>query len=76
MPADKGEAVARGLGLGAVSEAEFIADLARHGLNFETLRAEVTRELRVEAVLEAVSARVAPVSNLEAETFYHMSARV
>lgn len=54
------------------SETEFIADLARHGLNRETLRAEVTRELRVEAVLEAVSARIAPVSNLEAEIFYHI----
>ncbi|NSL55111.1 nitrogen fixation protein NifM [Uliginosibacterium aquaticum] len=54
------------------NEAEFVCDLARFGLSEQSLRAEVERELRVEAVLEMVSAKVAPVSNMEVELFYHL----
>lgn len=69
------QAVARSLGeisgrFG--SEAEFVCDLARHGLSLQALRGEIERELRVEAVLEMVSARVPPVSNLEVELFYRL----
>ncbi|GAB2879883.1 hypothetical protein GCM10027046_04860 [Uliginosibacterium flavum] len=53
------------------TEAEFILDLARHGLSQQTLREDVERELRVEAVLDFISARIAPVSNLETEVFYY-----
>jgi nitrogen fixation protein NifM len=54
------------------SEAEFVLDLARHGLSEKALREDVERDLRVEAVLEMVSARVPPVSNLETEIFYNV----
>jgi peptidyl-prolyl cis-trans isomerase C len=53
------------------SEAEYVLDLARHGLTQEGMRAEIERDLRVEGVLEFISARVPPVSNLECEIFYH-----
>ncbi|MDP5241343.1 nitrogen fixation protein NifM [Uliginosibacterium sp. 31-16] len=69
------EAIARSLGEIAArftSEAEFVLDLARHGLSEQALREDVERDLRVEAVLEMVSARVAPVSNLETELFYQL----
>lgn len=54
------------------SEAEFICDLARNGMTLESLRADIERELRVEAVLAMVSAKVPPVSNMEVELFYHL----
>lgn len=54
------------------SEAAFIASLARNGLSIKALRDDIERDLRVEAVLESVSAKVPPVSNLEAEIFYHV----
>jgi len=41
------------------TEAEFICDMARNGLSLQNL-------------LEAVSAHVSPVSNLETELFYHL----
>lgn len=52
------------------SEAEFVLDLARHGLSLVLMRTEIERELRVDGVLEMVSAKVAPVSNMEVELFY------
>ena len=51
-------------------EPEFEADLARSGLDADTLRAAVVRDLKVEAVLEQVSAGTAPVSDTEVEIFY------
>ena len=54
------------------TEAEFVCDLARNGLTQQALREDVERDLRVEAVLEAVSAKVPPVSNLETEIFYYV----
>jgi peptidyl-prolyl cis-trans isomerase C len=54
------------------SESEFICDLARNGLSLQTLRDDIQRDMRVEAVLEAVSAKVPPVTNLEVEIFYHL----
>jgi peptidyl-prolyl cis-trans isomerase C len=54
------------------TEAEFVCDLARNGLTLQGLRKDVERDLRVEAILEAVSARVPPVSNLETEIFYQL----
>lgn len=54
------------------SEAEFVLDLARHGMSLQDLHDEIEREQRVEAVLEMVSAKVVPVSNLEVELFYRL----
>lgn len=54
------------------SEAEFVLDLARHGLSLALMRTEIERELRIDGVLEMVSAKVAPVSNMEVELFYHL----
>ncbi|MEN3112300.1 nitrogen fixation protein NifM [Uliginosibacterium paludis] len=54
------------------SEAEFVLDLARHGLSLQGMRAEIERELRIDGVLEMVSARIPPVSNLETELFYRL----
>lgn len=72
------EAVSRGLAEISArfdSEAEFHADLARQGMDLEQLRAELERELRVEAVLETISSRVAPVSEQEIEIFYRLHAK-
>lgn len=54
------------------SEAEFVLDLARHGMSLQDLHDEIEREQRVEAVLEMVSAKVVPVSNLEVKLFYRL----
>jgi peptidyl-prolyl cis-trans isomerase C len=54
------------------SEAEFIQDLARNGLTLDGLREAIRQDMRVEAILEAVSAKVPPVSNLDVEIFYHL----
>jgi len=54
------------------SEAEFVCDMARNGLSIHGLREDVERDLRVEAILENISSHVPPVSNLEAELFYHL----
>lgn len=54
------------------SEAEFVLDLARHGLSLQTMRHEIERELRIDGVLEMVSAKIPPVSNLETELFYQL----
>lgn len=51
-------------------EPEFEADLARTGLSIAELRAAIERDLKVEAVLEMVSASAAPVSDTEVEIFY------
>lgn len=69
------DAISRGLNEIAgrfTSEAEFVLDLARHGMSLQGLRDEIEHELRVEAVLEMVSAKVAPVSKLEVELFYRL----
>lgn len=57
------------------NEADFHADLARQGLSIESLRHEIERELRVEAVLETVSSRVPHVTEQEIEIFYRLHAK-
>jgi peptidylprolyl isomerase/peptidyl-prolyl cis-trans isomerase C len=52
------------------AEPEFEADLAQAGLNAESLRAAVERDLVVEAVLEQVALGAAPVTDTEVEIFY------
>ncbi|MEW6163867.1 MAG: nitrogen fixation protein NifM [Pseudomonadota bacterium] len=49
---------------------EYRADLARADLSPASLRAAVERDLAVEAVLEQVAGRVAPVSATDVEIFY------
>ncbi len=52
-------------------EDEFIADLARNGLDTAAFRAALERELRVEAILEKVGARAPQVSEIDVELYYH-----
>jgi peptidylprolyl isomerase/peptidyl-prolyl cis-trans isomerase C len=52
------------------AEPEFVADLAHAGLDAESLRAAVERDLVVEAVLEQVALGAAPVTDTEVEIFY------
>lgn len=54
------------------SEAEFVTDLARLGLDAEALAAEIARELVIESVLERVGGTAPAVSETEAEIFYHL----
>lgn len=49
---------------------EFEADLGRAGLDIESLRAAIERDLKVEAVLEQVAAATPAVSETEIEIFY------
>jgi nitrogen fixation protein NifM len=51
-------------------EPEFEADLGRAGLDIESLRAAIERDLKVEAVLEQVAAATPAVSDTEVEIFY------
>ncbi len=52
-------------------EDEFIADLARNGLDQAAFNAALERELRVEAILEKVGARAPQVSEIDVELYYH-----
>lgn len=54
------------------SEADFIAALAAQALTPALLTAALQRELRVEAVLDRVSAKSAQVAELDVQIFYHM----
>ncbi len=54
------------------SREEFLADLLGNGLDEAELEAAIARELRLEAVLERVSARAAAVSDMEAEIYYRL----
>ena len=54
------------------SEAEYREDLARLGLDAGELAAAVTRDLRVEAVLERVAAGVPGITDVDAEIYYRL----
>lgn len=49
---------------------EFIADLARNGLDEEGFVTALERELRVEAIMEKVGARAPQVSEIDVELYY------
>ena len=52
------------------SESEFVADLARSGLDRTHLRTAIERELTVEAVLERIASQAAEVSDTDVELYY------
>ncbi len=52
-------------------EDEFLADLARNGLDAAGFAAALARELKVEAVLDRVGARAAEVSDIDVELYHH-----
>jgi len=54
------------------SEDDFEEALAANGLDQDTLRYSVERELRVEAVLNYISSKVETVNDTEAEMFYYL----
>ncbi len=54
------------------NEQAFVQDLEDNHLSLETLRMAITRELRVEAILQLVSERAASISELDARIFYYM----
>lgn len=54
------------------SDDEYQADLERIGLDADTLRREIERDLTVEAVLERVGSHAATVSETDVEIFYFM----
>lgn len=53
-------------------ESEFERELSTNGLDRVQLRAALARELRVDAVLEYVAARVEPVDETEARLYYYL----
>lgn len=55
------------------SEDQFEQDLARSGLSPQTLEDAISRDLRVEAVLEAISSAVVLASETDAEIFYRLN---
>ncbi|MEN9493110.1 MAG: nitrogen fixation protein NifM [Pseudomonadota bacterium] len=54
------------------TEADFVCELARHGLSHQALNDEIERSLRVDAVLERVSSNIQPVTQTDIEIFYLM----
>lgn len=52
-------------------EEEFVADLARNGLDHATFLAALERELRVEAILEKVGSRATEVADIDVDLYYH-----
>jgi nitrogen fixation protein NifM len=55
-------------------EESFRADLAGIGLDTHGLEAEITRDLRIEGVLERVASAAAPATDMDAEIFYRVHA--
>ena len=51
-------------------EEEFVADLARNGLDEATFATALERELRVEAILEKVATQADKVSDMDVELYY------
>jgi nitrogen fixation protein NifM len=49
---------------------DFIADLARNGLDETSFAEALTREMKVEAVLEKVASRAATISDLDLELYF------
>lgn len=72
LPAAAVDATVAGIRERFGSEDEYAADLARSGLTPATLRQAISCDLAVEAVLERVGARAAPVSATEVEIFWFM----
>lgn len=70
LPAASVEACVKDIRDRYPNEPEFDADLVRVGLDEAELRAAIERDLKVEAVLEQISAAVTPVSDTEVEIFY------
>ncbi|MCX9154638.1 nitrogen fixation protein NifM [Niveibacterium sp. 24ML] len=56
------------------TEADFVCTLAAQGLTLATLREELARDIKVEAVLEAVSASLPAVTRQDVEIFYRLHA--
>lgn len=54
------------------NEEQFIEALGAFGLDPDTLRQAMGRQLRVEAVLERVSSRAATVSEMDVQLHYHL----
>jgi nitrogen fixation protein NifM len=52
------------------SEEEYIEDMARNGLDEAGFAAALEREMKVEAILEKVSARAEKVSDMDVELYY------
>ena len=50
---------------------EFLADMRENALDEATLQAALTRDLVIDAVLEQVAASTPPISELDAEIYYH-----
>ncbi|BCK86995.1 chaperone SurA [Sideroxyarcus emersonii] len=51
-------------------EEEFVADLARNGLDSASFAAALEREMKVEAILEKVATQAASVSDMDVELYY------
>lgn len=54
------------------SHEEFIDDLSRNGIEVDSLRGALHRELFVEAVLDRVGARAPGISDIDIAIYYHM----
>jgi peptidylprolyl isomerase/peptidyl-prolyl cis-trans isomerase C len=50
---------------------EFLADMRQNGLDEAALQTALARDLVIEAMLEQVAAQTPPVSELDAEIYYH-----
>ncbi|MDR1887802.1 MAG: nitrogen fixation protein NifM [Zoogloeaceae bacterium] len=51
---------------------EFLDDMRQHGLSEQVLETALTRDLRIEAVLERVAAQIPDVSEVDAEIYYRL----
>ncbi|MDR3213700.1 MAG: nitrogen fixation protein NifM [Azoarcus sp.] len=50
---------------------EFLADMRQNGLDETALKTALLRDLVIEAVLERIAAQTIPVSEIDAEIYYH-----
>ncbi|OUD11654.1 nitrogen fixation protein NifM [Thioflexithrix psekupsensis] len=53
-------------------QANFMADLARNGMDLSQLQTAIRRELHVEVVLTRVGARAADISDVDVKIYYYM----
>ncbi len=54
------------------SREDFLADMQRNELDMDALREALRRELKVEAILDRVSAQAATISELDVRIYYYM----
>ncbi|MEZ5588880.1 MAG: nitrogen fixation protein NifM [Sedimenticolaceae bacterium] len=72
VPGDQLEVALREVAKRYANEDEFVGDLRANGLDPDSLRRALRRELMFDAIMQRVAARAATVNDIDARLFYEM----